>query len=120
MPSVSSAAADNVGEAVVAVGVGFVRLGRPTLRAEYVEAREVLDASDVLDFDPLPVLRMLPCVSVLRCPGGCSCNGDLGALAVLGRRPSNGPGAIPFIRFDTFSPPFIRGLRGAKSGLGSG
>ena len=99
---------------------GLFREGTLLLLLEYAEAREVLDANDVRDFDPLPLLLTLPCVSVLRCPSEGSCTGDLGALAVLGRRLSKGPGAMLSMRFDTFSPPFIRGLRGANRGLGSG
>lgn len=114
MPSDSSTAAGRA-----SVGPDFVRLGSPALRFEYAEAWDVLDASDVLDCDPLPLLRMLPCVSVLRCPKEGSCEGDRDAPAMLGRRLSKGPGAMLFKRFVTVSPPFVRGLRGAKRGLGS-
>ena len=93
-------------------------LGMPLVVVEYAEPRDVLDANDVRDFDPLPLLLALPCVSVLRCPSETSRTGDRGALAVLGRRLSKGPGAMLSIRLETFSPPFMRGLRGAKRGLG--
>lgn len=119
MPSLSSIAAGRDGGGIAAVGPDFTRVWSPALRFEYAEARDVLDASDVRDFDPLPMLRMLPCVPALRCPNEGPGEGDLGALAVLGRRLSKGPGAMLSMRFETFSPPFVWGLRGAKRGLGS-
>jgi hypothetical protein len=107
MPSLPSSAAGSGGGGIAVVDPGFVRLGSPALRFEDAEARDVLDASDVLDFDSLPTLPMLPCVSILRCPYTGSWEGDLGALAVLGRRLSKGPGAMLSKRFETFSPPFV-------------
>jgi len=105
---------------------GFGRAGRPILRVEYAEARDVVDDTEVRRFVALPALltlRVLPCVLDLLCPNeGPSCVNDLGVLGLLGVRsdlPSKGPGAMLSMRFETLSPPSIRGLRGAKSGLGS-
>jgi hypothetical protein len=69
-------------------------------------------------------------VCYLVCPISCAHKmqrsvigeGGLEVLEVLGllsALPSNGPGAILSIRFVTLSPPSIRGLSGAKSGLGA-
>lgn len=120
IPSLASAATGNGGGAIAVVTPGLFLLGMPLVVVEYAEPRDVLDANDVRDLGPLPLLLTLPCVSVLRCPSETSRTGDLGALAVLGRRLSKGPGAMLSMRLETFSPPFMRGLRGAKRGLGWG
>jgi hypothetical protein len=106
------------------------------LRAEKLDP---MDLKDVRSLDMLLVLRTLLCVSVLRCPDDCASGlsgctsitgstsitgctsitgGGVGALVKLGLRPSKGPGAMLSIRLIIFSPPFVRGLRGANKGLG--
>lgn len=93
------------------------------LRIEYEELRDALDVKDVRCLCRLSSLFVLSCVRILLWPyADPSRTGDLDAPDVLGlpsTLPSNGPGAIVSIRFDTFSPPFVRGLSGANRGLGS-
>jgi hypothetical protein len=124
MPSFCSGVAGSGGGVVfTALNPGFVRSIEPTLGVEYAEARDVVVDTDVRCFVTPPTLCTLSCVSVLLCPNNAPLfTGDLGALEVLGlrsARPSKGPGEMLSIRFATFSPPSIRGLSGAKRGLGS-
>jgi len=92
------------------------------LRLECAELRDAFDVVEVRWFDTLLLLAILPFVPILLCPSaGPSPANGLAAFDVLGLRsavPSNGPGAMLFMRLVMFSPPSKRGLRGANRGLG--
>lgn len=102
---------------------GFGEEERPTLRFEFAELRDPFDVFDSRCCRTLPLLPVLSWVPLRLCPYVIlSIAGDVDALDALGLRsdvPSNGPGAIKSIRFETFSPPFVRGLSGANNGLGA-
>jgi hypothetical protein len=88
---------------------------------ENVELCEVFEVTDDRCWCRLLLLKMLPCVPVLWCPLGNGFTAWFVALDLLGLRsdfPSNGPGAIVFMRLVMFSPPSRRGLSGANNGLG--
>jgi hypothetical protein len=122
IPSACSDVVGSGGRVLAPLMPGFGREGRPMLRFEYAELRDAFDVTELRCFGTLLLLAMLSCVPILLCPSACpsSKNGFV-ALDVLGLRsavPSNGPGAMLFMRLVTFSPPSNRGLSGANRGLG--
>jgi hypothetical protein len=67
MPSLGSEVVGSGGALFACVPI-FGRAGRPILRIDREEARDVVEVTDVRCFGALPTLRVLPCVPVLLCP----------------------------------------------------